>query len=117
MRGYEPGATNAMPLLGPREKSELEALVHGLLVARWDSQGSGALLAPGVSIALDAGGPSLVEGAPGSALASVEVRTLFTALCHLSSDGPGSMPRDSLGPLATEATSALAAQVNRYSPD
>ena len=47
----------------------------------------------------------------------MEIRTLFTALCHLSADGPGSMPRDSLDSLATEATSALAAQVNRLVPD
>ncbi len=106
-----------MPLLGPKEKGELETLVYNQLVDYWNAHGSGVLLAPGMSIVLDTGGPSISGAVPAHALASVEIRTLFTALCHLSADGPGSMPRDSLDSLATEATSALAAQVNRLAPD
>jgi hypothetical protein len=106
-----------MPLLGPKEKGELETLVYGQLAEYWNAHGSGTLLAPGMSIVLDTTGPSIAGAVPARALASVEIRTLFTALCHLSADGPGSMPRDSLDSLATEATSALAAQVNRLAPD
>lgn len=106
-----------MPLLGPREKGELEEMILDRLVSYWNANGSGGLLSPGVSIALDAGGPAIVPAPRPEALGTVEVRTLFTALCHLSADGPGSMPLDSLEPLATEATSALAAQVNRLSPE
>lgn len=111
------GDGNAMPLLGPKEKRELETMVYDRLVAHWNAHGSNGLLAPGTSILLDAAGPSIVASPPADALAVVEIRTLFTALCHLSADGPGSMPRDSLDPLATEATSSLAAQVNRLVPD
>jgi hypothetical protein len=106
-----------MPLLGPREKSELETMIHDRLVAHWNAHGSSGLLAPGTTIQLDASGPSIVDFPPADALAAVEIRTLFTALCHLSADGPGSMPLDSLDPLATEATSSLAAQVNRLARD
>jgi hypothetical protein len=106
-----------MPLLGPREKGELESLIRRQLVTYWEAHGSNGLLAPGMTIALDTDGPTIVADGPGEALAFVEIRTLFTALCHLSADGPGSMPRDSLDSLATEATSALAAQVNRLVPD
>ncbi len=107
----------AMPLLGPREKGELETMIHDRLVAHWNAHGSSGLLAPGTSIVLDGRGAAIVDAAPADALAAVEIRTLFTALCHLSADGPGSMPRDSLASLATEATSSLAAQVNRLVPD
>ena len=106
-----------MPLLGPVEKGELERLILAQLVAYWNANGSGGLLAPGVTLVLDTKGPVIASAGDKGALASVEIRTLFTALCHLSADGPGSMPRDSLGSLATEATSSLAAQVNRLVPD
>ena len=106
-----------MPLLGPKEKSELEKMVYERLVAHWNAHGSNGLLSPGTSIMLDTSGALIVTSVPPDALAAVEIRTLFTALCHLSADGPGSMPRDSLDSLATEATSALAAQVNRIVPD
>jgi hypothetical protein len=106
-----------MPLLGPREKGELESLILKELTAYWDAHGSQGLLDPGRGIALDVSGPLIVDGNNPHVLAFVEVRTLFTALCHLSADGPGSMPRDSLASLATEATSSLAAQVNRFVPD
>jgi hypothetical protein len=106
-----------MPLLGPKEKGELEGLILAQLAKYWTANGSGGLLAPGVAIVLDVSGPLIMRAAPAGALASVEIRTLFTALCHLSADGPGSLPRDSLDSLATEATSSLAAQVNRLVPD
>ena len=106
-----------MPLLGPREKGELEALILKELDSYWNAHGSHGLLDAGKGIALDTSGPLIVDGHPAEVLAWVEVRTLFTALCHLSADGPGSMPHDSLASLATEATSSLAAQVNRLAPD
>jgi hypothetical protein len=108
-----------MPLLGPKEKGELEPLVLEKLVAYWNSHGSAGLLAPGVSVVVDASGPSVAANPAGGAtvLASVEVATLFTALCYLSADGPGVMPRDALAALATEATGAIATQVNRIAPD
>ena len=106
-----------MPLLGPKEKAELEGLILAQLGDYWTANGSSGLLAPGTCIALDTAGPAIVSGANPHVLASVEIRTLFTALCHLSSDGPGSLPRDSLESLATEATSSLAAQVNKLVPD
>lgn len=107
----------AMPLLGQKEKSELEKMIYERLVAHWNAHGSSGLLSPGVCIVLDPGGATIMSSQPADALAAVEIRTLFTALCHLSADGPGSMPRDSLDSLATEATSSLAAQVNRIVPD
>ena len=106
-----------MPLLGPRERSELEAMIHDRLVAHWSAHGSDGLLAPETWIVLDASGPSIARVPAEGALATVEIRTLLTALCHLSAGGPGSMPRDSLESLATEAASSLAAQVNRLVPD
>ncbi|HEX4944332.1 MAG TPA: hypothetical protein VFV55_08255 [Usitatibacteraceae bacterium] len=87
------------------------------LTAHWNAHGSGGLLAPGTRVALDTKGPSIVTADARGFLASVEIRTLFTALCHLSADGPGSMPRDSLTALATEAANSLAAQVNRLVRD
>lgn len=108
-----------MPLLGPNERGELEPLVLEKLVAYWDAHGSAGLLVPGVSVVVDASGPSVVANpADGAAvLASIEVRTLFTALCYLSADGPGTIPRDALASLASEATSAVATQVNRIAPE
>ena len=41
------GERNAMPLLGPKEKSELETMIHDRLVAHWNAHGSNGLLAPG----------------------------------------------------------------------
>jgi hypothetical protein len=106
-----------MPLLGPAEKDELEAMILAALAERWADQGPEGLLAPGVCVVVDAGGASIATRIGDRVLAAVEIRTLFTALCHLSSDGPGSMPRDSLGTLAAEASGALAAQVNRLVAD
>lgn len=105
-----------MPLLGRKEKGELEEMILERLVAHWNANGADALVAEGVCVVLDARGPR-IDVAHGEELASVEIRTLFTALCCLSADGPGALPRDSLDSLASEATSALAAKVNRIVPD
>jgi hypothetical protein len=108
-----------MSLLGPEEKHELEDLILAKLTAYWNSHGSAGLLAPGVSLVVDAKGPS-VAATPAAGvhvLASVEICKLFTALCHITADGPGMMPRDALASLATEATTAVATQVNRLAPD
>jgi hypothetical protein len=108
-----------MSLLGPEEKHELEDLILAKLTAYWNSHGSAGLLAPGVSVVVDANGAS-VAAAPAAGvhvLASVEVCKLFTALCHITADGPGMMPRDDLPPLAKEAAAAVAALVNRIAPD
>ena len=108
-----------MPLLGPNEKGELEQLVLEKLVAYWDAHGSAGLLEAGVSIVVDASGARIAASpATGDAvLASVEVRSLFTALCYLSADGPGIIPRDVLASLADEAATAVATQVNRIAPE
>lgn len=106
-----------MPLLGPKEKGELESLILKELSDYWEAHGVSGLLDAGRGIALDVSGPLIVDANNAHCLAFVEIRTLFTALCHLSADGPGSMPRDSLDSLATEATSSLAAQINRLVPD
>jgi hypothetical protein len=60
-------------------------------------------------------GVVLDHGETPDPLAAVPVRTLFTALCYLEAPTPG-VPRDALGSLATEATSAVAAQINRIAP-
>jgi hypothetical protein len=106
-----------MVLLGPAEKKELEAILLAQLTAYWNSHGAQGILAPGVFVALDAKGPSIVAQPPKGALGCVEVRTLFTALCHLNDEGPAAFTRENLTPLAEEAATALAAQVNRLSPD
>ena len=41
----------------------------------------------------------------------VEVRTLFTALCYMTDEG--GLPPEGLEPLANEATTAAATQINR----
>lgn len=106
------------PLLGPREKGELEALILALLESHYESHGAKALLAPGLLLAVAANGPVLVARGQGTGayLASVEIRNLFTALCYLAGeDVEAAMPRDALSSLATEATSATAAQINKLS--
>jgi hypothetical protein len=108
-----------MSLLGPEEKQELEDLILAKLTAYWNSHGSAGLLAPGVSLVVDASGAAVAPQPASGAhvLASVEVCKLFTALCHITADGPGMMPRDALASLAKEAMTAVAAQVNRIAPD
>jgi hypothetical protein len=100
-------------LLGKPEKSELEALILERLIEHYESQGSGALLGPGIRIVLNADGVRIDTGETSSPLAAVSVRELFTALCYMTAGTPA-LPRDALDPLATEATSALATQINRF---
>ena len=103
----------AVPLLGNAEKAELESLIAR---AAWRSttrptaperswSRASRVVVNGVGIELDVGETL-------DPLAAVEVRTLFTALCYVTG-GTMALPRDALAPLATEATSALAAQINR----
>lgn len=106
-----------MVLLGTPERKELEAILLAQLTAYWNSHGSQGTLAPGVYVALDAKGPSIVSRAATGGLACVEIRTLFTAVCHLKDEGPGAFTRENLAPLAEEAATALAAQVNRLARD
>ena len=101
-----------MPLLGNAEKGELERLILAQLKDYHGERGPGALLAEGVRVVVTVEGVSIDEGQARDPLAAVEVRSLFTALCYL--DSPTlAIPRDALASLATEATSAAAAQINR----
>ena len=106
-----------MALLGPQEKRELEALILERLGAHYDDNGPESLLVPGLAVAINAKGVWIVPPGldPSGNLASVEVRTLFTALCYLANEGPSAMPREALATLATEAASATAAQINKLS--
>ncbi len=101
-----------VPLLGSAEKSELEELILERLTEHYENRGSSALLAEGLRVIVNVDGVSLDEGETPDPLAAVEVRTLFTALCYLTG-GTQALPRDSLASLATEATSAVAQQINR----
>src|SRR5262245_17758709 len=99
-------------LLGRAEKAQLEELILKKLYAYYDANGSAALLADKLRVIVTTKGPELDMGQDPDPLASVQVRTLFTALCYLTAGAP-SMPRESLDSLATEATSACAAQINK----
>lgn len=101
-----------MPLLGNAEKAELEREILGRLTERYDAQGPGALLASGLRVVVNGSGIALDMGEARDPLAAVEVRSLFTAVCYVSS-GVLSIPRDALASLAQEASHAVAAQVNR----
>lgn len=105
-----------MPLLGRAEKGQLEELILGKLSAYYDAQGAGALLDDKLRVVVTTKGPELDTGEMDDPLAVVNVRTLFTALCYLTAGAPA-MPRESLEALATEATSSLAAQINRLGTD
>ncbi len=105
-----------MPLLGKAEKAQLEELILQKLQAHYDSNGSGALLADGARVIVSTTGVAVDKGETTDPLASVSIRTLFTALCYLTAGSPA-MPRDSLEALATEATSACASQINKLAPD
>ena len=104
-----------MALLGKAEKAELEGLILAQLDAHYDAHGAGGLLAEGLRVVVDVDGPVIDSGQARDPLAAVPIRTLFTALCYLTAGAP-SMPREVLESLATEATSALAGQINRISP-
>jgi len=101
-----------MPLLGNAEKAELEKLILERLAERYEAQGSSALLAQGLRVVVNGSGIALDGGETPDPLAAVEVRTLFTAVCYITG-GTAALPRDALEPLASEATSTLAAQINR----
>lgn len=108
-----------VPLLGPQEKSELEALILERLGAYYDANGPASLLRPGTGIVVNANGVSVaaaISRVP-EALASVEARTLFTAVCHLASEGAMPIPREMLATLAAEAATAATTQINRIAPD
>lgn len=105
-----------MPLLGRAEKAQLEELILGKLIAYYDAHGAGAMLADKLRVIVTTKGPELDTGELADPLAAAPVRTLFTALCYVTGGAP-SMPREALDALATEATSALAAQINRLGTD
>ena len=105
-----------MPLLGKAEKGQLEELILARLQAHYDDHGAAALLAEGVRVVVNSQGPVLDSGEQADPLAAVPIRSLFTALCYLTAGSP-TMPRESLEALATEATSAAAAQINRLAPE
>jgi len=101
-----------VPLLGKAEKAQLEILILEQLTGFFDANGPTALLEDGVRVVVTGQGVDVDRGGTADPLAAVPVRTLFTALCYL--DSPTlAIPRDSLASLATEATSAAAAQINR----
>lgn len=104
-----------MPLLGKAEKGQLEELILAKLTEHYEQHGSSALLDDGLRIVVDSKGVALDRGEAADPLAVVPLRSLFTALCYLTAGTP-SMPRDALPSLATEATSAAAAQINRLAP-
>ena len=101
-----------MPLLGKAEKGQLEELILEKLVEHFERHGSTALLAEGVRVVVHGHGVAIDNGDSPDPLAAIPVRTLFTALCYLDTPTPA-LPRDALPSLATEATSAAAAQINR----
>lgn len=101
-----------MPLLGKAEKSQLEQLILQKLTDHYEAQGSSALLEEGVRVVVDAAGVRIDKGETADPLAAVPLKSLFTALCYLTAGTPA-VPRDALPSLATEATSAAAAQINR----
>jgi hypothetical protein len=105
-----------VPLLGKAEKGQLEELIVAKLQEHFDAHGASALLAENLRVVATGQGVAIDTGETADPLGAVEVRTLFTALCYLTA-GSGMMPREALGALSTEATSALAAQINRIAAD
>jgi len=101
-----------VPLLGKAEKAQLEDLILEKLTGFFEANGPTALLEEGIRVVVTGQGVEVDRGDLPDPLAAVPVRTLFTALCYL--DSPTlAIPRDALASLATEATSAAAAQINR----
>jgi hypothetical protein len=105
-----------LPLLGKAEKGQLELMILARLEAYYDSHGASSLLGENMRVVVNAEGAALDTGEQADPLAAVPIRSLFTALCYLTAGSP-TMPRESLQSLATEATSAAAAQINRLAPD
>jgi hypothetical protein len=105
-----------VPLLGKAEKGQLEELILRKLTEHYEHNGSSALLEDGVRVIVDGHGVAIDRGDTADPLAAVPVRALFTALCYMTAGTPA-LPRDALASLATEATSAAAAQINRLKTD
>jgi hypothetical protein len=105
-----------VPLLGKAEKAQLEEMILARLRAHYDDNGAAALLVDGARVVVTSSGASIDGGETPDPLAAVPLRTLFTALCYLTGGSPA-MPRDALEALATEATSAASAQINRIAAD
>ena len=101
-----------VPLLGKAEKAQLEALILEKLAEHYDRNGAASLLAENVRIVVHGRGVDLDHGEHDDPLAAIPVKALFTALCYLDSSS-AVMPRDALGSLAAEATTAAATQINR----
>ena len=101
-----------MPLLGKAEKGQLEELILEKFTRHYEEHGPTGLLEENVRVVVHAQGVSIDKGEAADPLAAVPLRSLFTALCYLTAGTP-SLPRDALPSLATEATSAAAAQINR----
>ena len=101
-----------MALLGKAEKEQLEGMILEALDAHYEAHGSHSLLAEGARVVVDPSGIRIDHGETPDPLAAIPLRTLFTILCYLSAGTPA-VPRDALASLATEATSAAAAQINR----
>jgi ribosomal protein L12E/L44/L45/RPP1/RPP2 len=104
-----------VPLLGQAEKAELEKLILERFEALYGREGGSALLHPELRVVVNARGVELDHGEARDPLAAVEVKNLFTALCY-ATGGTAALPKEALESLATEATSAAAAAINRYSP-
>ena len=99
-------------MLGKPEKRELELLILERFVQSYEQHGSEALLQEGLRVVVNGDGVRLDGGETLDPLAQVPIRELFTALCYVTA-GTLALPRDALETLATEAASALAAQINR----
>ena len=108
--------TRTVPLLGKAEKGQLEELILQKFQAHYDQNGPGSLLADGARVVVHGTGVDIDHGEHSDPLASVPLKTLFTALCYLSAGSPA-MPREALESLATEATSVAAAHINRIVPE
>ena len=101
-----------VPLLGKAEKAQLEALILEKLTAHHERHGAASLLADDVRIVVQGNGVTLDHGETSDPLAAIPVKALFTALCYLDS-ASAVIPVEALGPLAAEATTAAATQINR----
>ena len=104
-----------MPLLGKAEKGQLEQLILEKLTEHYDRHGAEALLAERLRVVVHAQGVAIDAGEHADPLAAVPVRTLFTAMCYLTGGTPA-VPREALPPLAAEASTAAATQINRIAP-
>ncbi len=110
------GQNRAAVFLSQAEKRELERVLIAELTRHYDDHGAVSLLAPDLCILID-GSELVIQPKPQESsdfLACVEIRSLFSAQCALAVGlEQTALPRDVLPDLATEATSAIAAQVNR----